>query len=58
MRYFANPSNGRVGEAMMAGLLGAIATPAQGNKIDRFPLWCADNGCGPGVRGAWKGVSG
>jgi hypothetical protein len=56
--YFANPSNGRVGEAMMAGLLGAITTPAQGNRIDRYPVWCADNGCGPGVRGIGKGYPG
>ena len=58
MIYFANPSNGRVGEAMMAGLLGAITTPAQGNKIGRYPVWCADNGCGPGVRGIGMGYPG
>src|SRR6266567_1060305 len=58
MIYFANPSNPRVREAMMAGLLGAITTPAQGNKIAGLPLWCADNGCGPGVRGIGKGYPG
>ena len=58
MIYFANPSNSRVRDAMMAGLLGAITTPAQGNKITGLPLWCADNGCGPGVRGIGKGFPG
>ena len=58
MIYFANPSNGKVRDAMMAGLLGAITTPAQGNKITGYPLWCADNGCGPGVRGIGKGYPG
>jgi len=58
MIYFANPSNSRVRDAMTAGLLGAITTPAQGNKIGGLPLWCADNGCGPGVRGIGKGYPG
>ncbi len=58
MIYFANPSNPKVRAAMTAGLLGAIATPAQGNKIAGLPLWCADNGCGPGVRGIGKGYPG
>jgi hypothetical protein len=30
---------------MRAGLLGTIATPAQGNRIDTTTAWCADNGC-------------
>ena len=30
---------------MRDGLLGAIATPAQGNRIDGMPAWAADNGC-------------
>jgi hypothetical protein len=31
---------------MRSGLLGAIITPAQGNKLETaFPMWCADNGC-------------
>ena len=56
MWYFANPSSGLVREAMLAGRLGFIDTPAQGNK--RFPgvTWCADNGCfGKGYPGddAW-----
>lgn len=43
--YFANPSTPRVRAAMRSGLLGAIATPAQGNRITGYPLWAADNGC-------------
>ena len=58
MIYFANPSNGKVRDAMMAGLLGAITTPAQGNKITGYPLWCADNGCGPGAKGIGRGYPG
>lgn len=30
---------------MRAGRLGAIATPLQGNRVNDFPSWCADNGC-------------
>jgi hypothetical protein len=30
---------------MRNGLLGAIATPAQGNRIDDARMWVADNGC-------------
>lgn len=58
MIYFANPSNPKVRAAMAAGLLGAITTPAQGNKIAGLPLWCADNGCGPGVHGIGGGYPG
>lgn len=44
MRYFANPCSPRVIEAMRAGQLGFIDTPAQGNvRPDGVP-WCADNG--------------
>lgn len=43
MRYFANPSTPMVREAMTAGLLDCIATPAQGNRIPDA-AWCADNG--------------
>jgi hypothetical protein len=56
--YFANPSGAEVRAAMKAGLLGAICTPKQGNTIDGLPLWCADNGCGPGVRGIGAGYPG
>lgn len=42
--YFANPTKaGR--EAMDRRLIGAIATPAQGNLIDGIWAWVADNGC-------------
>jgi hypothetical protein len=43
--YFANPSTPAVRQAMREGLIGAIATPAQGNRIDSLPQWIADNGC-------------
>jgi hypothetical protein len=45
MRYFANPSTPKVREAMTAGLLGAIRTPAQGNRLPDGAAWIADNGC-------------
>ena len=45
MRYFANPSTPGIREAMRTGLLGMIATPAQGNLIPAGAAWCADNGC-------------
>lgn len=46
MRYFANPSHGRVAEAMTAGLIGCIETPANGkNRVPKGAYWCADNGC-------------
>jgi hypothetical protein len=50
MIYFANPSNPQVRAAMREwpDRLGAITTPAEGNRIDALPLWCADNSCGPG----------
>lgn len=55
--YFANPcSSERVGDAMTAGILGFIDTPAQGNKRPEGVAWCADNGCfGKGYPGdeAW-----
>lgn len=44
MRYFANPTTG-TGDAMSAGLLSMIATPAQGNPVPEGVEWCADNGC-------------
>jgi hypothetical protein len=45
MQYFANPSTPRIHEAMRAGFLGAIATPAQPNRIEPGWDWVADNGC-------------
>jgi hypothetical protein len=44
VRYFANPTTG-TGDAMSAGLLSMIATPAQGNPVPEGVEWCADNGC-------------
>ena len=45
MIYFATPSAPQVREAMRAGLLGMIRTPAQGNLPVQGARWCADNGC-------------
>lgn len=56
MRYFANPSTPKVREAMSAGLIDAILTPKQGNRLPDGVAWCADNGCfGKGYPGddAW-----
>jgi hypothetical protein len=53
--YFANPCGPAVTEAMGAGALGFIDTPAQGNKRPAGVAWCADNGCfGQGWPGADK----
>lgn len=52
MRYFANPTGSpAVHDAMRAGLLGFIATPAQGNALIPGVPWCADNGC---FSGRWR----
>lgn len=56
MRYFANPSTPAVRDAMTAGLLAAIATPKQGNRVPPGVPWCADNGCGPGRGGVKQGT--
>ena len=56
MLYYANPCGPKVVEAMQAGLLGFIDTPAQGNARPCGVPWCADNGCfGRGYPGdsAW-----
>ena len=50
MLYFANPSTQPVKDAMAAGLLGAIVTPAQGNRLPAA-VFCIDNNCGPGRSG-------
>lgn len=42
--YLANPCSPAVIEAMRAGTLGYIDTPAQGNKRPEGVTWCADNG--------------
>jgi hypothetical protein len=56
VRYFANPSTPKVREAMSLGLIDAIITPKQGNRLPAGAAWCADNGCfGKGYPGdeAW-----
>lgn len=46
MRFFGNPtSSPKVHEAMRAGLIDFIDTPAQGNLRPPGIAWCADNGC-------------
>lgn len=46
MLYLANPCGGTtVSDAMRAGLIGYIDTPAQGNTRITGVTWCADNGC-------------
>lgn len=44
MLWFGNPSTRLVRDAMTAGLIGCITTPAQGNLIPPGAAWCADNG--------------
>jgi hypothetical protein len=56
MRYFANPSTRSARDAMSAGLLDTIVTPAQGNAVPAGATYCADNGVyGDGYPGdtAW-----
>lgn len=45
MMYLANPSTPAVRDAMRDGLLGCMATPDQGNKLQPGWTWAADNGC-------------
>jgi len=49
--YFANPSTPPVRAAMAGGRLGAIMSPAQGNRLPPESLFIVDNGCGPGKDG-------
>jgi hypothetical protein len=51
MMYFANPSTPQVRAAMAAGRIGAIMSPAQGNRVPPASLFIVDNGCGPGKDG-------
>jgi hypothetical protein len=44
VRYFATASGPKVRDAMDRGLLGQIATPAAGNRVEAGRTWCADNG--------------
>lgn len=52
MHYFATASGPSVRDAMRAGLLGQIVTPAAGNRLILGVDWCADNAvfanCYPG----------
>lgn len=43
MRYFATASTQRVRDAMRAGLLGQIVTPAAGNRLEPDVEWIGDN---------------
>lgn len=43
MRYYATASGPAVREAMRAGQLGMIATPASGNRVEPGIAWIADN---------------
>jgi hypothetical protein len=43
VRYFATASGPRVRDAMRAGRLGQIVTPAAGNRVMLGVDWCADN---------------
>lgn len=44
MIYLANPCTAQVVDAMVAGELGYIDTPGQGNTRPPGVTWCADNG--------------
>lgn len=57
MLYLANPSTPTVRNAMTAGRLGCMATPAQGNRLDPSWTWAADNGCFSESWSAGKWVS-
>jgi hypothetical protein len=43
MRYFATASGPRVRDAMTAGILGQIVSPAAGNRLTAGVEWIADN---------------
>jgi len=43
VRYYATASGPAVRDAMRAGQLGMIATPASGNRIEPGVAWIADN---------------
>jgi hypothetical protein len=45
MKYLANPSTPQIREAITAGLLGAMITPLQGNRLEPGWTWAMDNGC-------------
>ena len=43
MRYYATASGPKVRDAMRTGLLGMIANPASGNRVEAGIDWCAGN---------------
>lgn len=43
MRYFATASGPKVRDAMRAGVIGQITTPASNNALEPGVEWCADN---------------
>jgi hypothetical protein len=45
--WFGNPSSQKACDAMMAGLIGMVTTPNQGNAIPDGAAIIRDNGCGP-----------
>jgi hypothetical protein len=45
VRYYATASGPIVRDAMRAGRLGMITTPAAGNTVIEGVDWCADNAC-------------
>jgi hypothetical protein len=49
--FLANPSTPKIRDAMAAGLLGAVMSPAQGNLLPPASLFAIDNNCGPGKDG-------
>jgi hypothetical protein len=48
--YFGNPVKLALAP-MLAGEMGMIVTPKQGNKLVAGVAWCLDNGCGPDAQG-------
>ena len=48
--YMANPSTAAIRAKMADGPLGAIMSPAQGNRLPDA-VYCIDNNCGPGKDG-------
>ena len=57
MRYYATASGPAVREAMRAGRLGMIATPAAGNRVESGVAWIADNSAYTGRYPATTGTS-
>jgi len=49
--FFANPSTAPIRAAMAAGHIGAVMSPAQGNRLPAAASFIVDNGCGPGRDG-------